>query len=255
MKQFLELDGVDLIYHSASGETPALKNVSLYVKKKEFVAVLGPSGCGKTTILSLIAGLLKPTCGRVLLNGQPAGEQKNHFGYMFQRDHLFSWRTIRQNVLLGLEVRGTKTKQNLEYAEALLNKYELWDFKDKYPSELSGGMKQRVALIRTLVLQPGILLLDEPFSALDYQTRQNVCNDVSRIISEEQKTAVLVTHDLAEAISMADRVIVLTARPGTVKAEFKIELSGEGSPFMRRRSPKFNGYFEAIWKELETNDK
>ena len=255
MKQLLQLTNVGFNYHTSSGETMALREINITVNEGEFVAIVGPSGCGKTTILSLMSGLIKPSSGQVLINGLPAEQQRNKLGYMFQRDHLFTWRTIWQNIMLGLEIKKDKTKQNKDYAEELLKKYGLYEFKDKQPNELSGGMRQRVALIRTIAVKPQILLLDEPFSALDFQTRQNVCNDVSRIIAGEKKTAVLVTHDLSEAVSMADRIIVLSARPARVKKEFLIDLKAEGSPLKRRESLRFRGYFEAIWKELDTNEE
>ena len=241
----LKLADVSLNYHSKNGETPALKNISFEVEENEFIAIVGPSGCGKTTILSLISGLIKASSGFITKLGE------NEIGYMFQRDHLFEWRTIWQNIILGLEIQKKKSPETLDYIVGLLKKYELYDFKDKFPRELSGGMRQRVALIRTLALNPKILLLDEPFSALDYQTRLNVCDDVSNIISCEKKTAILVTHDIAEAISMADRIIVLTPRPASVKKVLKINLKQYGSPFHRRECQEFSKLFENVWKDLE----
>jgi len=243
----LKLNNVALNYHSLKGETPALKNITLDVNENEFIAIVGPSGCGKTTILSLIAGILKPSSGEILIE-----ENKNNYiGYMFQRDHLFEWRTIWQNVILGLELQKKKNKENYDYVENLLKKYGLYDFKDKFPRELSGGMRQRVALIRTLALNPKILLLDEPFSALDYQTRLNVCDDVSNIIKSEKKTAILVTHDISEAISMADKIIILTPRPAEIKKILNIDLQKYGTPFKRRECPEFSKLFDIVWKDLE----
>lgn len=266
----LELKNVALNYYSKNGETMALKDVSFKINDGELISIVGPSGCGKTTILSLISGLIKPTNGEVLINNEPVKSQ--FCGYMFQKDHLFDWRTIEKNILLGLEVRKYKNKYGVkniktnhfkdrlkqkneqfnldkEYALSLLKKYGLWEFKDKYPNQLSGGMRQRVSLIRTLALKPEIMLLDEPFSALDFQTRLNLCDDVYKILKSENKTAVLVTHDISEAISMSDRIIVLSKRPAVVKNEHKISLKAE-TPLKRREETGFNVYFNEIWKEL-----
>ena len=253
----LEFKNVAYKYYSKNGETLALKDISFNIKKGELIAIVGPSGCGKTTILSLISGLLTPTKGSVLLNGKPITPQQS--GYMFQKDHLFDWRTIEQNVCLGLEILKSKFKTKIERnnvykthkqnALNLLKKYGLWEFKDKYPNQLSGGMKQRVALIRTLALEPEILLLDEPFSALDFQTRLNLCDDVYSILKSENKTAILVTHDISEAISMADRVIVLTNRPAEIKNIHEITLKAK-TPLLKREESGFNSYFNKIWKEL-----
>lgn len=250
MNELLNLIKVGLTYQSKNGETEALKDISLKIKEQEFVAIVGPSGCGKTTILSLISGLIKATKGSVQIAGKDVSQAKNLTGYMFQRDHLFEWRTIWQNVVLGLEINKKNTKDNQNFVMSLIEKYGLKDFANKYPRELSGGMRQRVALIRTLALNPPILLLDEPFSALDYQTRLKVCDDVAGIIKNEKKTAVLVTHDISEAISMADRVIVLSNRPATIKAEFVIDMPAE-KPLQRRENSSFAHIFDKIWKELQ----
>ena len=255
MSHLLKLEKVILNYHTKTGETLALKDISICIDKEEFVAIVGPSGCGKTTILSLISGILKPSSGKILLNDEPVNTKSGKIGYMFQHDQLFPWRTIWQNVKLGLEIQHDKSDSSKEYMYNLLEKYGLIDFKNKYPHELSGGMRQRVALIRTLVLQPNILLLDEPFSALDYQTRQTVVDDVSSIIRAEKKTSVLVTHDIGEAVSMADRVIVLTKRPATVKAEFVIPFSKEGTPSKKKINPQFNLFKDKVWKELNEDEK
>lgn len=243
----LQLKDVSLNYHSIKGETQALQNITFDVQENEFVSIVGPSGCGKTTILSLIAGILKPSSGEIIQHEKT----DNFIGYMFQRDHLFEWRSIWQNVTLGLEIQKKKNTQNLEYVTKLLKNYGLYDFKDKFPRELSGGMRQRVALIRTLALNPKILLLDEPFSALDYQTRLNVCDDVSNIIKQEKKTAILVTHDISEAISMSDRIIILTPRPAKVKKIMTLNLQDYGTPFERRECPEFSKLFNTVWKDLE----
>lgn len=247
--QIVKLKDVNLSYFSTNGETPALENLSFSVQKGDFVSIVGPSGCGKTTILSLISGLIKPTSGEIEIT--PTDDKSSFVGYMFQKDNLLEWRTILGNVYLGLELQKRKTIENMEYACNLLKKYNLWEFRDKYPKQLSGGMRQRVALIRTLALKPSVLLLDEAFSALDYQTRLNVCNDVYRIIKEEKLTAILVTHDIGEAVSLSDKVIILSNRPAHVKKEIKINLSHIGTPFDRRECAEGKEYFDIIWGELQ----
>ena len=246
--EILKIDNVSLIYQTAEAETEALRGVNLTIDEGEFVAIIGPSGCGKTTVLSLISGLMKPTSGAIYLDGKPIDKPSGNIGYMLQRDHLFPWRTILSNVLLGPEIRKSKTEDAVKYANELLEKYGLGEFKKAYPGQLSGGMRQRAALIRTLTNRPQILLLDEPFSALDYQTRLKVCDDVHGIIKSEGKTAVLVTHDITEAISLADKIVVLSSRPATVKSIYTPELSG--SPLERRNNPEFGKLFDAIYKEV-----
>lgn len=258
-KEVLKFENVSLTYHTKDGETLALKDINFSVYEKEFVAIVGPSGCGKTTILSLIAGILQPSTGHIYLDGKDINEKKKSkdidIGYMFQRDQLFDWRTIWKNVTIGIEIqKKKKDTELLNRVSNLIDKYGLGNFKNSKPTELSGGMRQRVALIRTLALNPKILLLDEPFSALDFQTRLNVCDNVSEIISNEKKTAVLVTHDISEAVSMADRVIILSTRPGTVKKIIEIDLKEYGSPLKRRESKKAHDYFDEIWKELVIYD-
>lgn len=253
MDNYLTFDNVSFNYFTKNGEFNAIKNLNFNIQKGEFVALVGPSGCGKTTILSLVAGLLQPTDGEILLDGQKI--LTSNIGYMFQRDHLFEWRNIYKNILLGLEIQGKKDLQsNEKYIDELLTKYGLIDFKSKYPSELSGGMRQRVALIRTLAVKPKLLLLDEPFSALDYQTRLDVCDDVKNIITQEKQTVILVTHDISEAISLADKVIVLTKRPATVKTIQVLDFDKTLTPFKRREAKNFSKYFNTIWEEL-SNEK
>ncbi|MBQ2714671.1 MAG: ABC transporter ATP-binding protein [Clostridia bacterium] len=249
MTEFLRLDDVSFNYHSKQGETKALENVTLTVKEHEFFGIVGPSGSGKTTILSLIAGILSPNGGKITLLGKPVKEETGITGYMLQKDHLFEWRTIEQNVMLGLELKRDVTKESKDRVLNLLEKYGLIDFKDKYPGELSGGMRQRVALIRTLALSPKLLLLDEPFSALDYVTRLSVCNDVYRIIKNEKITTILISHDISEAISLCDRIAMLTERPAKVKKIFDVEIEGD-SPLKKRESSSFSTMFEKVWKEL-----
>ena len=253
-QNIVSMNNVDLIYQSLEGETPALNNMSFDVSEGEFIGIVGPSGCGKTTILSLIAGLIKPSAGKVLIDGKEVEGPSPKVGYMLQQDHLFEWRTIEQNVLLGLEILGMDNDENKEKAMKLLDTYGLADFKNHYPQQLSGGMRQRVALIRTLAINPKILLLDEPFSALDYQTRLILSDEVANIIRQEKKTALLVTHDISEAISMSNRVMVLTKRPASLKKTYKIELTSESrSPIELRKAPEFRNYFNEIWKELDVH--
>ncbi len=248
MKKLLELKNVSYTYQTLTDEINAIKNLSFNCNEGDFVSIIGPSGCGKTTVLSLIAGLLEPTSGQIVIDGT-RNLDNTKLGYMLQKDHLFAWRTIEKNIFLPLEIKGENTKKNQEYAISLLEKYGLKDFKKNYPAQLSGGMRQRAALIRTLASKPKLLLLDEPFSALDYQTRLAVCDDVYKIIKAEQKTAVLVTHDISEAISMSDKIIVLTARPAQVKSIIKPTLKGD-TPLVRREHKDFGVWFEKIWKEL-----
>lgn len=245
----LALEHVDMIYQTEKSETEAVRDLTVTVDEGEFIALVGPSGCGKTTILSMIAGLLAPTRGRVTVEGTPVTAKSGNVGYMLQRDNLFEWRTIENNVLLGLSVRKELNAESKEYARAMLNKYGLGEFRNHYPTQLSGGMRQRAALIRTLAFKPKLLLLDEPFSAVDFQTRMTVCDDVYSIIKNEGKTAVLVTHDISEAVSMADRIVVLTRRPATVKTVFKIDIDAT-TPLKRRENPRFSEWFDRVWKEV-----
>ncbi len=238
----LEFKNISYTYHTKEGETTAVSNLSFTVENGQFVSVIGPSGCGKSTILSLAAGLIAPSSGEVVRGD---GE----FGYMLQRDALFPWRTVEGNIFLPLEVKKRNTAEKRARALELAEKYGLKDFLKKTPSQLSGGMRQRVALIRTLAAEPEILLLDEPFSALDYQTRLEVCDDVQHIIKSEKKTALLVTHDISEAIALSDKVVVLSARPATVVAEHKIDFGGN-SPKSRRECGEFSAAFEILRKEL-----
>ncbi len=242
MKEVLRFENVSMHYHSKQGETIAAKGLDFTVSEGEFVAIIGPSGCGKTTLLSLAAGLLTPTKGEVKTCGCS-------FGYMLQKDELFSWRTIENNIFLPLEIKRAKTTKNKQRAIALAEKYGLKQFLKNYPSSLSGGMRQRAALIRTLAVNPDVLLLDEPFSALDYQTRLSVCDDVYKIIRSEKKTALLITHDISEAISVADRVLVLSRRPARVVASHVLDFP-ESEPLKRRENKNFSKWFEILWREL-----
>ncbi len=255
MEQVLELKHIHYAYHTLEGETPALTDISFALNKGEFVSIVGPSGCGKSTLLSLIAGLLEPEKGLIKINGKYLKESTTNVGYMLQHDELFEWRTIYSNVILGLEVQHMLTARTKERAHELLDLYGLRQFETSRPSELSGGMRQRAALIRTLVLEPDLLLLDEPFSALDYQTRLTVGDDIGQIIRKEGKSALLVTHDLSEAISLADRVIILSGRPATIKQTIPLIFDlGADTPLNRRNAPEFKTYFNLIWKELNTDE-
>ena len=248
MKKVLEVKNICKTYQAQNGEIEALREINFDVKEGEYVSIIGPSGCGKSTLLSIISGLESKTAGEIYIDGK--------IGYMLQKDNLLEWRTIYKNVLLGLEIQKTNTNENKRYVDELLKKYGLYEFKDKYPRQLSGGMRQRVALIRTLAIRPKVLLLDEAFSALDYQTRLMVTEDIYKILKNENITAIMVTHDISEAISMSDRVIVLTHRPATVKTIYNIEFDMENrTPLSCREKPKFSQYFNLMCKELDEKKK
>ncbi|MCH5343910.1 MAG: ABC transporter ATP-binding protein [Acetatifactor sp.] len=256
MRNLLELKDIGYSYHSLHGETKAIENISFGVGVGEFVAVVGPSGCGKSTLLSIIAGLLAPEQGTITVNNPDGSLRYPRVGYMLQRDHLFEWRSVYKNVVLGLEINHMMTEERLEYVNQLLRDYGLDVFRNKRPSELSGGMKQRAALIRTLALNPELLLLDEPFSALDYQTRLMVSADICHLIRATGKTMIIITHDLAEAISLADRVIVLSGRPARIKRDLPIHLTLSGDDSLAaRNAPEFNQYFNTLWEALTSEDQ
>ncbi len=255
MKELLSFQDVSFSYHNIDGETRALKNVSFTINQGEFVAVVGPSGCGKSTLLSLIMGLFEAEEGEILISGRSIHDSRTNIGYMLQHDHLFEWRSVYHNVVLGLEVQHMLNAKTRQKASELLSQYGLSDFSKAKPTELSGGMRQRAALIRTLLLEPELLLLDEPFSALDYQTRLNVGDDIGQIIRRESKTALMITHDISEAISLADRIIILSERPATVKQTISLSFDLHiDTPLMRRDSPEFKSYFNLIWKELDLHE-
>ncbi|MGE3710916.1 MAG: ABC transporter ATP-binding protein [Hyphomicrobiaceae bacterium] len=251
----VELKNVNLRYFTLEGETEALRDVSLSVEPGEFIAIVGQSGCGKSTLLSLIAGILKPTSGDVAVDGRPVTGTSRQCGYMLQHDHLFEWRNILDNVLIGPEIQGLRLAEAKARAKDLLHRYGLGEFMGHYPEQLSGGMRQRAALARTLCTEPDILLLDEPFSALDFQTRLALADEVGVILRREGKTVILVTHDISEAVSMADRVVVMSRRPGRVKSVHDIRFAGADAarptPFNARHEPEFTAYFDRIWGELE----
>lgn len=248
MGKIVEVNDLTKTFYTKDGEIRVLDHINFHVEEGEIFSLLGPSGSGKSTILNILTKLLEPTEGTVTMGGT--------IGYMFQRDNLLDWRTIMDNITIGLEILKMKDKASLDRIERLLKTYGLWDFRNMYPKELSGGMRQRVALIRTLAVKPKILLLDEAFSALDYQTRIMVTEDIYSILRKEKITALIVTHDISEAISMSDRVLVLSKRPGTIKDIHKIDFEMENrTPINCRQSPKFSRYFDCLWKELGVDEK
>ena len=245
--KILVIKNLKKCFHFDDGMTIALDGVDLTIYKDEFISIVGPSGCGKSTILSILAGLIDKTDGDIIVDDNIT------IGYMLQKDSLFPWRTILDNCLIGLEIKGLKNEENISYVISLLEKYGLGEFIDKYPDNLSGGMRQRVALIRTLALRPDILLLDEPMSALDYQSRLSISDDIYKIIKNEKKTAIMVTHDIAEAVSMSDRVIVLTKRPGVIKSIYEINLDGKSTPTNNRKLKDFSKYYDILWGDLDVH--
>lgn len=248
MEPLISLRNVRKTYQSITEETVAIKGFSLDIFKGDFIAIVGPSGCGKSTILSLIAGLDTPSDGSIVKDSTLTT------GYMLQHDHLFDWRTIFKNTILGLEINKTANNENREYVMMLLKKYGLYEFRNSYPKQLSGGMRQRAALIRTLAIKPDILLLDEPFSALDYQTRLSVSEDIANIIAQENKTAILVTHDLSEAISIANKIVVMSARPSVIKNIYEIDFDGISASMEKRKHTAFAEYYDAIWKDIDKDE-
>ncbi len=246
----LKCDNVCYVYHTLQGEIPAIDHLSFAVRQGEFVSIVGPSGCGKSTLLNLLTGLLRPEQGSIVR----CDERRNNadfYGYMLQQDQLFEWYTIWENVTLGLRINHNLTDEKRQYIEALLEKYQLLSFKDNKPSSLSGGMRQRAALIRTLAMEPELLILDEPFSALDYQSRLSVADDIGQIIRQENKTAILVTHDIGEAISLSSRVLILSKRPAHLIKEVSLPFRERNlSPLAIRHQKDFSDYFNLIWKEL-----
>ena len=245
--KILEIINLKKCFHSEDDSVVALDGIDFDVYKNEFISIVGPSGCGKSTILSILAGLYEKSDGQINI------DKDISIGYMLQKDSLFSWRSVLDNCLVGLEVTNQMTDENKEYVVSLLKTYGLYDFKDKYPDSLSGGMRQRVALIRTLALKPDILLLDEAMSALDYQSRLAISDDIYRIIKNEGITAIMVTHDIAEAISMSDRIIVLTKRPAKIKKIYKVELSDKSTPINNRKCKEFSKYYDELWRDLDVN--
>ena len=247
----IQVRSAALTYQSADGEVEALRSISLSMNEGEFCSIVGPSGCGKSTLLGAIAGLETLDSGSILVDGEEVRGPSPRIGLMPQRDQLFEWKTIQENVMLGLQVRRRDTPENRRRVAELLERYGLAEFAQRRPGQLSGGMRQRCALIRTLAIEPRILLLDEPFSALDYQTRLAVSADIHAILRREGQTALLVTHDISEAISMSDRIFILSRRPATVKAVRDLRELKDLTPLQRRDHPSFHIHFNAVWKELD----
>ncbi len=246
MNSILKIENLSKTYYSLKGEVKAIDNFSLNVNDGDYISIIGSSGCGKSTILNILSFLDKDYDGNINFR-----DNNVKVGYMLQEDSLFDWLTVYENAILGLKVKHILTKQNIQYVKKLLSKYGLKDFMNKYPKSLSGGMRQRVALIRTLAVKPDILLLDEPFSALDYQTRLKVSDDVYRIIKEEGKTVIMVTHDIAEAISMSDKVVVLSKRPCKIKNIYEILLTNKSTPINNRKAKEFTYYYDLLWRDLD----
>ncbi|AME07698.1 ABC transporter ATP-binding protein [Bacillus siamensis] len=253
---FLQVDHVTHTYFSLKERTTAVKDIHFHIEKGDFISFLGPSGCGKTTLLSILAGLIAPAQGRVLIEGSVPNHKEHQIGYMLQQDYLFPWKSIEENVLLGLHISKTLTEEKRAEVLSLLPKLGLIGVENKYPKELSGGMRQRAALARTLAPDPGLLLLDEPFSALDFQTKLSLENLVFKTLKDFQKTAVLVTHDIGEAIAMSDTIYLFSNQPGTIHQIFTVpkELAAL-DPFDARQDPAFQPLFQTIWKELNSLEK
>ena len=250
MSVFLSVENINLTYQTPEGETQAVKDVSFTVREGEFISIVGPSGCGKSSLLSCIAGVTLPTKGRIMLEGRRINGISNDAGYMLQSDNLMPWRNIYKNAVLGLEIQKKLTDENISYVRELLKKYGLWEFRNSYPASLSGGMRQRVALIRTLAVRPRLLLLDEAFSALDYQTRVNVGRDVYNILRSEKQTMIMVTHDIPEAVSMSDRVIVLSQRPAVIAKIVDIPFGAQRDTVAVRNTQQYRDCYDIVWKEM-----
>lgn len=250
MKEILKVKDLYYTYQALNSEVEALQDINFEVGEGEFVSVVGPSGCGKSTLLSIIAGILNPTKGEIILDGQKIDGINSKIAYMQQTDNLMDWKNIEKNILFGLVVQNKLNEKNKSYADRLIKTYGLDEFKKSYPWQLSGGMRQRAALIRTLAIKPTVILLDEAFSALDFQTRLSVTDDVRKILKDENVTSIMVTHDIPESVSMSDRVIVLSNRPGRIKNIHILNFDPDIPPLQRRRQPNFSEYFNQIWGEL-----
>lgn len=247
-KPIFEISHIKKDYITINGTTKAIKDISMQAEKGSIITLVGPSGCGKSTLLSILAGIDEQTSGIIIK------DENIVVGYMLQQDALFPWLTIYENAILGLKIKKIATKENKDYVKKLLQEYKLGDFLNAYPKELSGGMRQRVALIRTLALRPDILLLDEPFSALDYQSRLKISDDVYKIIKKENITAILVSHDISEAISMSDKVLVLSKRPCEIKNIYTINLTNKSTPIENRKAKEFASLYNDIWRDLDVQD-
>lgn len=251
----INIKDICMTYHTLKEETHAINPINFTVNDGDFLSIIGPSGCGKSTILNIIAGLIQPSSGKIFIDNKEIDSSCSSIGYMFQKDHLFPWLTVYENVCMGLKIQKNLNDKNKNYINELLEKYELLEFKNHYPDQLSGGMRQRVALIRTLAINPKVLLLDEPFSALDYQTRLNISDEIYEIIKKEKKTVIMVTHDISEAVSMSDRVIALSKRPASIENDLVIKFDDVfNTPLKRREAPEFTKYFNTLWKELNKNE-
>lgn len=248
MNKILDIKNLKKNYNTKMGEVEAIKDISFSIDEGEILCIVGSSGCGKSTLLNILANLDKKTDGKIIY-----GKDDLKIGYMLQDHCLFPWLSILDNATLGLDISKQKTPENILYVKNLLQKYGLGDFMDKYPDQLSGGMKQRVALIRTLASKPDILMLDEPFSALDYVSRLAVSDDVYKIIKEEKKSVIMITHDIAEAISMSDRIIVLSKRPTEIKKIYNVKLTNKSTPIENRKAKEFSYYYDLLWKDLDKN--
>lgn len=251
----IKIKDICMTYHTLKEETHAINPISFTVNEGDFLSIIGPSGCGKSTVLNIIAGLIEPSSGKIFIDDKEINNSCSSIGYMFQKDHLFPWLTVYENICMGLKIQKNLSKKNKNYIDTLLKKYDLLDFRNHYPDQLSGGMRQRVALIRTLAINPKVLLLDEPFSALDYQTRLNISDEIYEIIKKEKKTVIMVTHDISEAVSMSDRVIALSKRPASIQKDLDIKFDDNfNTPLKRREAPEFRKYFNILWKELNKNE-
>jgi NitT/TauT family transport system ATP-binding protein len=249
---FLTINNLHHFYFTKNSTTKAIEDISLTIEEGEFISFLGPSGCGKTTLLSIIAGLLKPTEGNVTIDGKLVNKARSYIGYMLQQDYLFPWKTIEENILIGLQIMNKESEHTKNETLSLLEEIGLKGVEKNYPKQLSGGMRQRAALVRTLATNPKILLLDEPFSALDYQTKLKLEDLVSETLKEYKKTALLVTHDIGEAIAMSDRIFLLSSKPGRIAKIFEVPVNlRDQTPFKARQDSAYNSLFQEIWKELD----
>ena len=246
MNSILELKNITKKFHTLNGEVFAVKDISLNIKKNEIIGIVGSSGCGKSTLLNIISGLEKATSGEI-------NNESLNFSYMLQSDALLPWLNVLDNACLGLELKGLKTKENIEYAQQLLANFGLENFLEAYPNNLSGGMKQRVALVRTLATKPDVILLDEPLSALDYVTRLTICDDIYQLLKSTNVTAILISHDIPECVSLCDRVVVLSQRPCQIKNIYEINFENKLTPSETRKDKMFGHYYNLIWGDLDKN--
>lgn len=244
MNNLIEITNLSKNYHTPNGEINALKNININIKKGEILGIVGPSGCGKSTLLNILSNLETPSSGTIK-------KETNNIAYMLQSDALLPWLNVLDNALLGLKITKNLNDKNINYVKKLITKFDLDKFINKYPNNLSGGMKQRVALIRTLALKPDIILLDEPLSALDYVTRLTITDEIYKVIKELNITTILISHDISECVSFCDKVIVLSKRPGTIKNIYNIELSNPSTPSNNRKDNKFNYNYDLIWSDLD----